>query len=233
MQLILPLAQHLGRVLFLSIVGKRIMDASILSDQASSSIDCPDGPFKTDIDRLSQISPRDTPPVRSQQGTNFVVPIEVSRIVEGGISFFEGGSMNEGITTWYAFDVERRLFVAVLGTMSGRSGHIPAAERLSSNQLLRYTDAAGYTRAEFATVIEATPVQVREFSCLANKLLASELEETSRPTPEDTITRTFSLLHNGKSLDLGNGRKRWEIEGELVRFINQPLQEPIMRAYER
>lgn len=206
----------------------------MLSDQAASSIDCPDGPFKTDIDELSQISPLETPPVRSQQGTNFVVPIEVSRIVGGGISFFEGGSMNEGITTWYAFDAERGLFVAVLGTtMSDRSRHIPAAEKLSANQLLRYTDAAGYTRAEFVTVIEATPAEVREFSCLANKLLATELEETSRPTPEDTITRTFSLLHNGKSLDLGNGRKRWKIEGELARFISQPLQEPIMRAYER
>jgi hypothetical protein len=208
------------------------VNTSISSPQASSSIDCPEGPFETDIDKISQTSPQDTPSVGSEQEANFVVPIEVSRILEGGISFFQGGLMNEGTTTWYAFDVERRLFIAVLGSTGDRSKHIPAVEKLSANQLLRYTDATGYTRAEFVTVIEATPVQVREFSCMANKLLGSESETASRPTPEDTITKTFSLMHNGKSLDLGEGRKRWEIEGELVHFISQPLQEPIMRAYE-
>jgi hypothetical protein len=196
----------------------------------SISIDCPDGPFETDIDKISQTSPRETPPVESQQGTNFVVPIEISRILEGGISFFHGGLMNEGIATWYAFDLERHLFIAVLSSTGNRSQHIPAIEKLRANQLLRYTDAAGYRRAEFVTVIEATPMQIREFSCLANKLLESESENTPRPSPADTITKSFSLLHAGKSLNLGEGWKRWEIEGELVRFINQPLQERIMQA---
>jgi hypothetical protein len=210
--------------------GYTLMDAAFSSAHASSDIDCPDGLFETDIDKISQASPRDTPSVRSQQGTNFVVPIEVSRILEGGISFFQGGLMNEGITTWYAFDVERCLFIAVLGSTGDRAKHIPVVEKLSANQLLRYTDAAGYRRAEFVTVLEATPVQVREFACLANKLLASEAEKAPRPTPADTITKSFSLLHEGRSLDLGEGRKRWEIEGKLERFISQPLQELIMQA---
>jgi hypothetical protein len=206
------------------------MYASILPAQGSSGVDCPDGPFETDIAKISHASPRDAPSVRSQQGTNFVVPIEISRILEGGLSFFQGGLMNEGITTWYAFDLERQLFIAVLASKGDGSKHIPAVEKLSANQLLRYTDAAGYRRAEFVTVIEATPVQVREFSCLANKLLASESEKAPRPTPADTMTKSFSLLHEGKSLDLGEGRKRWEIQGELERFISQPLQELIMQA---
>lgn len=206
------------------------MKASISPAQDFSGIDCPHGSFETDIDKISQTSPRDTPSVGSQQRANFVVPIEVSRILEGGISFFQGGLMNEGTTTWYAFDVERHLFIAVLGSAGERSKHIVAVEKLSANQLLRYTDAAGYRRAEFVTVIEATPVQVREFSCMANKLLASESENVPHPTPADTITKNFSLLHEGKSLDLGAGSKRWEIEGELERFIRKPLQALIMQA---
>jgi len=214
-------------------IGIRAMDDSLTSVRASSSIDCPDGPFVTDIDKISQISPLDMSPVGSQHTTKFVVPIEVLRIREGGISLFEGGLMNEGITTWYAFDIERRLFIAVLGSMGDRSRHIPAVEKLSANQHVRHTDVAGYARNEFVTIIDATLVQVREFSCLANKLLKSELEKISRPTREDTITKTFSLLHLGKKLDLGEGRKRWEIEGELVHFISLPLQEPIMRVHKR
>src|SRR5262249_6291469 len=190
---------------------------SASSAQSFSNIDCPEGLFETSIDKISQASPLDTPPVRSQQGANFVVPIEVSRILEGGISFSRGGLMNEGVMTWYAFDVERRLFIAVIGCIGDRSKQVPTVEKLSVNQLLRYTDAAGYRRAEFVTVIEATPVQVRQFSCLANKLVGSESEETPRPTPADMIAKTFSLLHKGKSLELSQGRKRWEIEGELVR----------------
>jgi hypothetical protein len=206
------------------------MEASILPAQDFSDIDCPHGLFETDIDKISQTSPRDAPSVSSQQGANFAVPIEISRILEGGISFFQGGLMNEGTTTWYAFDVGRHLFIAVLGSTGERAKHIPAVEKLSANQLLRYTDAAGYRRAEFVTVIEATPVQVREFSCLANKLLESESEKAPRPTPADTMTKSFSLLHEGKSLDLGAGRKRWEIEGELQRFISKPLQGLILQA---
>jgi hypothetical protein len=205
------------------------MDASIPA-RASSSSECPDGPFETDIDRISQTSPGETLSVESQQGTNFVTPIEVSRILEGAISFFRGGLMNEGITTWYAFDIQRRLFIAVLGSTGDDPKRIPAAGKLSANQLLRYTDAAGYRRAEFVTVLEATPVQVREFSCLANKLLASESETALRPARADTMTKSFSLMHEGKSLDLGGGRKRWEIESELERFITRPLQELILQA---
>lgn len=211
--------------------GYTVMPTS--SAQESSSIDCPYGPFETDIDKISQTLPRDAVPVRNHQDANSAVPIEISRIREGGISFFKGGLFNEGIMTWYAFDVERRLFIAVICSTDDRSTHVPSVEKLIDNQLLRYTDAAGYKRAEFVTVTEATPIQVREFSCLANKLLAVEPDNTSQPVPADVITKTFSLLHNGKSLYPAEGRERWKTEGKLARFISQPLQEPVMRAYER
>jgi hypothetical protein len=206
------------------------MDIPTSAAQTFSNIDCPDGPFETDISKISQASSELIPPVESQQEANFVVPIEISRILEGGISFFQGGLMNEGMTTWYAFDVGRQLFIAVLGSAGDHLKHIPTVEKLSGNQLLRYTDAAGYRRAEFVTVIKATPMQVRAFSCLANKLLDSESEKIYRPPLADAMTKSFSLLNDGKYLDLGEGRKRWEIEGELVRFISQPLQELILQA---
>src|SRR5437667_3242972 len=167
--------------------------------------DCPDGPFETDLDRISQATPQGTAAIASEQEANAAVPIEVSRIREGGVSFFQGGLMNEGTMTWYAFDIERRLFIAVLGSAGDRGRHIPALEKLSPNQRLRYTDAAGYRRAEFVTVAGATPAQVREFGCLANKLLAAETESTPRPAPADTMSKSFTLLHRGKSLDLGKG----------------------------
>jgi hypothetical protein len=139
--------------------------------------------------------------------------------------------MNEGTITWYALDIERRLFVAVLGSTGNRLNRVPATEKLSADQVLRYTDAAGYKRAEFVTVAEATPAQVREFSCLANKLLASETESSPRVVPQDTIRRTFSLRRGGKSLDLGEGLNRSGMIGELERLIKQPLQKLILQAY--
>ena len=208
-----------------------LMDNSGSTTPPLSGKDCPEGPFETDLEKLSDTPPHGRAPAASQQNTNNAVPIEISRILHGGVSFYQGGLMNEGTVTWYAFDIERRLFVAVLGSMDNRVHRIPAAEKLSANQLLRYSDAAGYKRAEFVTLAEATPVQVREFSCLANKLLASEAGSSPQLVPQDTIKKTFSLLHGGKSLDLSEGIKRSGIIGELERFIKQPLQELILQTY--
>ena len=198
--------------------------------QRNSEPDCPDGPFETELDKISEQLPLQTPPVRSLQDANAVVPIEISRVLEGGVSFFRGGLMNEGVLSWYGFDIERRLFVAVLCSSGDRARHVPVVERLTVNQLLRYTDAGGYRRAEFVTVADATPQHVRAFGCLANRLLATESEVHARPLPADTMTRSFSLLHEGRPLDLGGGRKRWASEGQLERFIKETLQEPIRQA---
>ena len=141
-----------------------------------------------------------------------------------------GRLMNEGTITWYALDIERRLFVALLGSMGSRLNRVPATEKLSPNQLLRYTDAAGYKRAEFVTVAEATPAQVKDFSCLANKLLASKTG-ASTLLPHETIKKTFSLLREGKSFDLGEGLNRSGMIGELEFFIKQPLQELILQTF--
>ena len=196
-----------------------------------SATDCPAGPFETDLEKLSHTPPHEREPIASRQNANHAVPIEISRVLSGAISFFQGGLVNEGIITWYALDIERRLFVAVLGSMGNRLNRVPATEKLSPDQLLRYTDAAGYKRAEFVTVAEATPVQVRDFSCLANKLLASEAGSSPRLVPQDTIKKTFSLLHEGKSLDLGEGPNRSAMIGELEFFIKQPLQELILQTF--
>ena len=196
-----------------------------------SGKDCPAGPFETDLEKLSRTPPHEREPIASQQNANLAVPIEISRVLSGAISFFLGGLMNEGTITWYALDIERRLFVAVLGSMGSRLNRVPATEKLSPNQLLRYTDAAGYKRAEFVTVAEATPAQVKDFSCLANKLLASKTGASPRLLPQDTIKKTFSLLREGKSFDLGEGLNRSGMIGELEFFIKQPLQELILQTF--
>jgi len=85
-----------------------------------STPDCPDGPFETDLDRISQTIPQASAAIASEQEANARVPIEVSRIREGGVSLFQGGLMNEGTITWYAFDMERHLFIAVVGSAGDR-----------------------------------------------------------------------------------------------------------------
>jgi len=139
--------------------------------------------------------------------------------------------MNGGVISWYAFDVTRHLFVAVLGRMENPHKFLPKPEKLGANQFLRNTDAAGYNRCEFVTILEATPEQVRVFAFLANKLLMTESETLDRPLPADLVAKSFSLLHDGNKLDLGGGRKRWEIEGQIERFITDALQPLINQTY--
>lgn len=207
----------------------------LLMSTASISADaaCPDGLFETTIEKISLASPPEPPAVKAQQEANFAVPIEVSRIITGGISFFQGGLINEGISSWYAFDVARHLLIAVITSTNEHSQRIPAVEKLSNNQIVRCTSAAGYRRVEFVTILSATPIQVRAFSCLANKLLATESDQAfPRPMRSDTMKKSFSLLHHGQTLDVGQGQKRWKIQEALEYSISQPLQQLILQAFE-
>ena len=190
--------------------------------------DCPEGPFETDEARIAARQIKETP--TSQQMNAGDVPIEIARLAEGGLSFVQGGLMNAGMRTWYAIDLERCIFVAVLSSADPLSARIPSPEKLRPNQHLRRAAAGTQDRTDYVTVIDAQPAQIRTFACLANKLLASERETLDRPLPMDVMKRHFSLLHGGQSLDLGAGRRRWEIEGELVRFMSEPLQETILQA---
>jgi hypothetical protein len=207
-------------------------EANIVSTPSSptpAAVDCPEGPFETNIDTIAR-GPLNKTSTIGQQTDNDAVPIEIARIAEGGVLFVRGGLMNQGMMTWYAIDLERHIFVAVLRSTNPASGHIPSPEKLGVNQTLRSIDAGGQQQTEYVTVVDAQPAQVRTFACLANKLLSSDSEPLERPQPADVMKRQFSLLHNGKALDLGEGRTRWEIEGELTQFMSQPLQEMILRA---
>jgi hypothetical protein len=209
------------------------MHSSIPFAQASMDAACPSGPFETTIDKISSVLPQLPPCAEALQEAGVAVPIEISRITTGGISFFQGSLMNEGIASWYALDVERNLFIAVITSTNEQSSRIPAIKKLSDNQIVRYTDFAGYRRAEFVTVMSATPIQVREFSCLGNQLLATASDPTfNRPMRTDTLKKSFSLLHHGQALDVGKGQKRWQIQGVIENFISQPLQPLILRTYE-
>jgi hypothetical protein len=200
--------------------------------QASADAACPSGPFETAIDKILSVLPQQSSCAGASPEAG-AVPIEISRIVTGGISFFQGSLMNEGLASWYAFDVERNLFIAVITSTNEHSSRIPAVKKLSNNQIVRYTDFVGYRRAEFVTVMSATPIQVREFSCLANQLLATESDPTfNRPMRTDTLKKNFSLLHHGQALDVGKGQKRWQVQGVIENFISQPLQQFILPTYE-
>jgi hypothetical protein len=210
-----------------------LMHSSMLFAQTSTDAACPSGPFETAIDKISSALPQQPSCARASPEAGAAVPTEISRIVTGGISFFQGSLMNEGLASWYAFDVERNLFIAVITSTNEHSSRIPAVKKLSNNQIVRYTDFVGYRRAEFVTVMSATPIQVREFSCLANQLLATESDPTfNRPMRTDTLKKNFSLLHHGQALDVGKGQKRWQVQGVIENFISQPLQQFILPTYE-
>lgn len=195
---------------------------------------CVSGPFETDIERLKNAAPLQDITIAERKAANLRIPIEIEKIREGGYSLFVGSYINNGLITWYGFDVERRLFIAVLGHIGPLLDKVPSEEKLSDAQLLRYTDAAGYRRSEFVTVSDATPEQVREFSCLANELSATHRDP--QPTfrrMTDTLKKEFVLIHNGNRLPSGGGDARRKSEGILEKFVAKPLQEPIMQTYRK
>jgi hypothetical protein len=209
------------------------MHSSMPFAQTPADAACPSGPFETAIDKISLALPPEQLCAKAPPAIDPAVPIEISRILTGGVSFFQGSLMNEGLASWYAFDVERNLFIAVITSTNEQSSRIPAVKKLSSNQVVRYTDLVGYRRAEFVTVMSATPIQVREFACLGNQLLATVSDPTfNRPLRTDTLKKSFSLLHHGQVLDVGKGQKRWQIQGIIENFISQPLQQLILPTYE-
>src|ERR1700756_5769708 len=110
--------------------------------------------------------------IQSQSMANAAYPPEISRIRSGVVSYFEGGFINDGMMTWYAYDAERELFIAVLGN-AGRRLLKNSDLRLGPNQLLRTTIAAGYQRSEFVTIVAADSRQVAEMSCLTKLLRAA------------------------------------------------------------
>jgi len=194
-----------------------------------TDVDCPEGPFETDAAKIAQRALKETP-ANEEKMDGGDVPIEISRLAEGGLSFVRGGIMDGGMRTWYAFDLERYIFIAVLSSTDPLTARVPSPDKLKPNQYLRRDGGGNRNRTDYVTVVNAQPTQIRTFACLANKLLASERESLDRPLPMDVMKRQFSLLHGGQSLDLGEGRRRWEIEGELVQFISQPLQETLLNA---
>ena len=187
-------------------------------------------PFETDVEKLRNIAPLDRLTTAERKAADLPDPIEIAAIREGGYSLFVGAHINDGLITWYGFDIERRLFIAVLGHMGHLLDRVPNEEKLNDSQLLRYTTAEG-RRSEFVTVADASPEQAAEFSHLANKLLAIR-EEMVMPfaLQSDTLMIGFEAIHNGRRLPHSSGRATYKAQKELERFIAKPLQEMIMQA---
>jgi len=157
--------------------------------------------------------------------SNLTVPIEISRIRSGSISFFMGAFINDGLITWIAFDADRHLCLSVQGRAGPKLEKLPKAENLGPNQCLRYTDAAGYKRAEIVTIVEATPAEVQEFALLANSLLAHPSVKSPADQMTDTVVYSFDLLTKGKKNPVFRGKK----EEHLKTFISELLRRDTSR----
>jgi hypothetical protein len=174
------------------------------------------------------------PSAVERQRSNASVPVEIAGIRRGAYSLFVGAHLNDGRITWYGFDLDRRLFIAVLGHAGRHLERLPKESKLAESQLVRLTDAAGYRRGEFVTVSEATAGQAAQFSCLANSLVSTKkTSEPLQPLPTDTLVSEFTLLLDGKTVTFPRTSSARQVQEQLEKFIAQPLQDPILRAYQR
>src|SRR5688500_12043770 len=105
-----------------SIAAVAVLLAQLASAEEASITDCPLLPF----DRGAQVTPAlQLAPIEHRRTSNSDIPIEISIIREGAISQFVGISVNDGIVSWYGFDLQRRVFVAVLGYAGPRLDQLP------------------------------------------------------------------------------------------------------------
>jgi DNA-binding beta-propeller fold protein YncE len=193
---------------------------------------CPKGIFETEPQKIAATAAQhaNESKLPARESTEYL-PIEISRIRNGGISSYVGAFINDGIITWGAYDAERQLFIAVDGKAGRNVNSVPKQESLTSNQIVRYVERSGTRRADFVTIVSATPQQAREFGCLANRLLAAPSTSEQRPMPSDTAGKATYLVRDGLTVSRGGGSTRWALEDRIQQFIGEPLEELLLRAW--
>lgn len=152
------------------------------------------------------------------------LPPEIARIAEGAVTLFKGGLMNPGQQTWYALDLERRCFLAVLR----QAGDDPqAAAAPHPGGLLRRLQHA----LEAVHQARASAAQCQAFAALAHRLLAcrDEADQPPEPLPQGPLRRTLVLLHAGQALALPQGAQARALRADIVRLIQQPLQARLLQ----
>jgi hypothetical protein len=205
--------------------------------QISAASDCPSQPYAiaTVTSAMSQSALEAE--IKKHVTSDQKIPIEIERINSGAIFFFQGALINDGLITWYAFDLDRNLFIAVLGGAGSRflTKERAAQMKLDSNQFVRYTASAGYSRSEFVTMNAATDRQRNEFICAANRFLTlpkqAKNTAVAPPPPMHAIAQFLSLLHNGVEVRNDSaGLEGNQIKATLEKLISMPLQTSISKA---
>jgi len=98
---------------------------------------------------------------------------------------------------------------------------VPGQEKLAANQIVRHLEISGTQRADFVTIVSATPQQAREFGCLANRLLATPSTSELRPMRSDTAAEDMYLVRDGIAVSRGGGSKRWAFEDQIEKLIGE------------
>lgn len=162
--------------------------------------------------------PQATPWARSEGDD---LPPEIARVAEGGVTVFKGGLMNPGQQTWYALDLQRRSFVAVL-RRTGQGAGAPQA-----TGPVRRPEGAAPGTVESVHQAPASAAQCKAFAALAHRLLASPAaadDAEPAPIPQGPLRRTLVLLHQGRALHMPQGPAAGALQAGIVQLIQQPLQ---------
>jgi sugar lactone lactonase YvrE len=184
-------------------------------------------PLETSLERIKEASKT----IPSQEklpdsASALPIPPEITRIRSGAICHFVGAFINDGLDSFYAFDSDRHLAIAILGTADSRKEKVPDQENLDSHQCVRYLDRGKHRWAQFVTIVEVTPEEVQEFAIIANALLPAGQASPPFHGRTDTAASTFELLSKGQKRYLPPN----EDNGQLGIFISQLLKRSIERA---
>ena len=152
--------------------------------------------------------------------TEDALPPEIARIAEGAVTLFKGGLMNAGRQTWYALDLQRRCFLAVLrqsgAGLAPRPGARPVATCPAATESLHQASASA--------------AQCQAFAALAQRLLACADAQDGQPEPlpQGPLRRSLLLLHQGQALALPGGAAAQALRAEIIWLIQQPLQQELL-----
>lgn len=148
------------------------------------------------------------------------LPPEIAQVVEGAVTVFKGGLMNAGQQTWYALDLQRRCFIAVLR----RTDQGTSAPQATGP--VRRPEGAEPGTVESVHQAPASAAQCKAFAALVQRLLASPIADATEPAPmpQGPLRRTLVLLHEGHALELPQGSSASALRADIVQLIQQPLQ---------
>lgn len=167
--------------------------------------DGPPGPFGPVLDAAPWPDAQPAPAAPWSR-TEDALPPEIARIAEGAVTLFKGGLMNAGRQTWYALDLQRRCFLAVLrqsgAGLAPRPGARPVATCPAATESLHQASASAAQCQAFAALAQRLPL-VQQQQAAAQRAL-------------------------GQGLGLPGGAAAQALRAEIIWLIQQPLQQELL-----